>query len=238
MILPIPFIKTDLYQSTISITSLAVFAEVFVTYLVIKNQKVFEKAVVIITLLSGPMHLILSIISKNTVKQIVGIVISSVGIICFGYLLKYRGKYSFGQSTTFRNCLYGIISGIVLCIIIDIVFILYGREINITNISSKLLNRILIFIVMLFSAPVYEEPLFRSPILLVQTKKMKIILMLGQTFLFFIAHAYYYGMRNIELFYLVPLCGFTFGLITYKTKSILPSMISHDIVNTFYQLIF
>jgi len=88
-------------------------------------------------------------------------------------------------------------------------------------------------IIQFFVAATAEEPLFRGLLwgYLKRLGRSDWVILVVQALLFFVCHAYYarpglYANWGSTLF-----MGFVFGIAAWKTRSILPSMIAHALVN-------
>jgi membrane protease YdiL (CAAX protease family) len=84
-------------------------------------------------------------------------------------------------------------------------------------------------------AAITEEPLFRGFLwgILIKYGWKNGAILLFQTILFMIGHAYYFNDAPLSLWILVPLAGITFGFLVWRSRTLASSLACHSIVNAF-----
>jgi len=84
-------------------------------------------------------------------------------------------------------------------------------------------------------AGIYEELLYRSLLMGLLLRKFKnpIFPILIQGILFYVAHPRYLQAGSWGAGLMTLVTGLTFGIITYKTKSIIPTIIIHSTINVY-----
>ena len=82
-------------------------------------------------------------------------------------------------------------------------------------------------------APINEEPLFRGFLwgYLRQLPWKESWILFFQAFLFTSAHVYYATQFPLRFWILIPLAGLLFGLLTWRSRSISPTILAHGLVN-------
>lgn len=89
------------------------------------------------------------------------------------------------------------------------------------------------FTVQFTRAATYEEPLFRGILwgYLRQRQWSDLHVWLLQVGLFSVGHLYYFGPFPISFWLAVPVLGMICGLLAWRSRSIIPSMVAHGVIN-------
>jgi len=238
MALAVPFgiFPSKLYQISIYMPVAVLLSTAMITYGVTRRVVDGSVFLLLVILLSGPVLLAYSVSTRDAPFIVLSLIATLNSILCSFVLLKTRNKYSLDDSNLLRNIAVGLVTGVVICVVFDLVAFSFGSRFDFGQIGGKLTNGTMIFAVMLFLAPVFEEPIFRGLLIWPRSpnKVQVATLFVLQFALFWLGHLYFYGGRNLDFFVLVPLCAVLFGIVALRTKSLIPSIVAHSFVNAFY----
>lgn len=159
--------------------------------------------------------------------------------IAFGLLIVVlfsRSKLNKLQARNWLWLLVGIVTGIVVGILLG-----YLLRYQYPGRAEKLIPFLIFFLptVQLVRAGISEEPFFRGFLwgALRRAGWKDIWILLFQTVLFMLGHIYYFGVLPMSFWIVVPLGGFIFGVLAWRSRSIATSMAGHGFMNAIGQIV-
>jgi membrane protease YdiL (CAAX protease family) len=183
------------------------------------------------------------IMSRNMMKFLIFIPCIFLSLYIFYQYIKNRKGFNFSPVKGMMDLWVGALAGFVFVVFMIIVGLyLFQNPLTISWATLAKLNLdwgafFFRFTYELESNSAIEELLFRGFVIgyLCQRGIRKSYVILIQGFLFWIAHINSFTNWYFVLIYL-PISSLLYGWLTIRSKSILPSMISHAIINSWLDL--
>jgi membrane protease YdiL (CAAX protease family) len=187
----------------------------------------------LLILVAGPFQFLYCGTVEHRIPAYLGAAVSTAAAVAFAAIAFRNGLVPSGRiRDRLPSFLAGLVGGLVVAVVVNAASILRVRPADSdTGLVLQLLSIAALIPLHLFTAAVWEEPLFRG-FLLTKLKEWRLntlVAVLVQAAVFTVAHLYYFP--RAEFYLLVPVCGIAFGALAVTTKSLSSSMAAHATVN-------